>query len=50
MRIYRGLLLVTGRYEDAKTVILGFASTVRHGLIPNLLDGGMKFHGKFNEK
>lgn len=34
-----GLLLATGRFEEAKEHILGFAATVNHGLIPNLLDG-----------
>ena len=31
---FRGLLIVTGRYDDAKQHILGFAKTLKHGLIP----------------
>lgn len=36
----RGQLLSTGRYHEAKAHILGFAATLKHGLIPNLLDSG----------
>ena len=36
----RGLLLIPGRFEEAAAVILSYASVVRHGLVPNLMDGG----------
>jgi glycogen debranching enzyme len=34
----RGILLVTGQYKAAKDHILAFASSLKHGMIPNLLD------------
>jgi glycogen debranching enzyme len=36
----KGLLLIPGFYKEAKQIIIHFASTMRHGLIPNLLDSG----------
>lgn len=44
----RGILLATGRFGDARREILGYARVVRHGLVPNLVDGG--YNPRFNAR
>ncbi|GBC01200.1 hypothetical protein RclHR1_00410027 [Rhizophagus clarus] len=38
----RGLFITTGNFEAARRHIIGFASVLKHGLIPNLLDAGRR--------
>ncbi|RIA84467.1 glycoside hydrolase family 13/133 protein [Glomus cerebriforme] len=38
----RGLFITTGNFEAAKRHIIGFASVLKHGLIPNLLDAARR--------
>merc|ERR1719230_975166 len=44
----RGLLVVTGLEDEARDVILFFAKVYRHGLLPNLHDGGQ--NTRFNSR
>lgn len=39
---YSGLLLTTGRYSEARHILLDYLKSVRHGSIPNLMDRGVK--------
>ncbi|KAJ9423835.1 glucanotransferase domain of glycogen debranching enzyme-domain-containing protein [Fusarium oxysporum] len=39
----RGLLIGTGRFDDAREHILAFASVLKHGMIPNLLSNSIWF-------
>lgn len=38
----RGLYLINSQFKYSSTHLIAFASTLRHGLIPNLLDSGNK--------
>ena len=38
---FKGLLLIPGLFAEAKSILINFASVMRHGLIPNLLDSGI---------
>lgn len=37
---FKGLFLIPGFFLEAQQILLNFSSTMRHGLIPNLLDSG----------
>lgn len=37
-----GMLILPGHFQAARMHLIAFASTLRHGLIPNLLDSGTK--------
>ena len=39
---FKGLLLIPGHYKEAKEIIFLFASKLRHGLIPNLIESEEK--------
>ena len=38
---FKGLFLIPGLFDEAKAILINFASVMRHGLIPNLLDSGI---------
>ena len=38
---FNGLFLIPGLFNEAKAILLNYASVMRHGLIPNLLDSGI---------
>ena len=37
---FRGIFLIPGLFSEAKAILIKYASVMRHGLIPNLLDSG----------
>lgn len=45
---FPGLLLATHRFDEARYVLLKYASVARHGLICNLFDGGR--HPRYNSR
>lgn len=42
-----GLLLTTGRYDEARSVLKAFASVVRDGLVPNVFDDNDASAGQY---
>ena len=38
---FKGLFLIPGLYDEARSILINYASVMRHGLIPNLLDSGI---------
>ena len=45
---FPGILLVTHRFDEARYVLLKYASVAHHGLICNLFDGGR--HPRYNSR
>ncbi|MCX5662669.1 MAG: glycogen debranching enzyme N-terminal domain-containing protein [Planctomycetota bacterium] len=43
-----GLLLTTGRYDEARSVLRAFAAVVRDGLVPNVFDDKDASAGQYN--
>lgn len=40
---FKGMLLRTGRYQEAENILAAYASTMQHGLIPNLMAQGQSY-------
>ena len=38
---FNGLFLIPGLFKEARAILINYASVMRHGLIPNLLDSGI---------